>query len=107
MELRDYPQQEKWPFILQGKSTMTHKPPPSKKERKDGENRLDNKRLRKREQRLQERLQKAQAEQARALERLEQAQLRLQKRVTEVQLLEERLAQTHKQQEPALAPPIE
>src|SRR6266700_6865697 len=73
----------------------THKSTSQRKEKKGEEKRRDNKKLRKQEQRLQERLQKAQEEQTQAQKRLERAEARLQKRITQVQCLEESLAQVH------------
>src|SRR5689334_10894126 len=60
----------------------------------------DEKKLRKRQKRLQEQLQKAYCGQARATERLCRAETRLQRRQARVQRLQERLATVEQQLQP-------
>ena len=62
------------------------------------------KKLRKHEQKLKERLQEAQQEQSDALERLRRAEERMRKRMAQVQELEERLNIVHLQMEALQAP---
>lgn len=76
---------------------MTHQMPSPQPEEQSSQKMDSPKKLHKREQRILERLQEAQAAQARAQERLHRAEARLQKRTQRVQRVEESLALIRRQ----------